>query len=88
MLRRADNYLPIVPPGQLGQLQAGSEQPQNLIWTLAGMDTVPQLLLVGGGGGLITVGGCKINKSMLKSNIFKISKVLPFHHQNFRRSVA
>jgi len=87
------NYLPIGPPGQLGQEQAGSEQPQNLIWTLAGMDTEAQLLLlvggaavvegVGGGGGVVVVvvGGCKINKSMLISNIFKICKALPFHRR-------
>jgi len=82
------------PPGQLGQEQVGSEQPQNLIWTLAGMDTEAQLLLlvggaavvegVGGGGGgvvVVVVGGCKINKSMLISSCIKNSKVLPFHHR-------
>jgi len=53
------NYLPIGPPGQLGQEQAGSEQPQNLIWTLAGMDTVPQLLLLVGGAAVVGE-GCKL----------------------------
>jgi len=57
MLRIDDNYLPIRPPGQLGQEQAGSEQPQNLIWTLAGMDTEPQLLLLVGGAAVDGVGG-------------------------------
>jgi len=56
------NYFPIVPPGQLGQEQAGSEQPQNLIWTLAGMDTEPQLLLLLTGGMVGRGPGiCKIN---------------------------
>jgi len=80
-------------PIQAGQLQAGSEQPQNLIWTLAGMDTVPQLLLlvggaavdgVGGGGGggvvVVVVGGCKIYFHFYFKYDLNVS-FLPFHRR-------
>jgi len=82
--------VPIVLPTQAGQLQAGSEQPQNLIWTLAGMDTEAQLLLLvggaavveGGGGGVVVVvvGGCKIYFHFNIKYDLNVS-VLPFHRR-------